>query len=71
MKQIANILSILALFLTFSHNVSATVQARDVIIIDEVTRVLYLYDFQTFMHDGAWYWRTTRNAQLNWPLIFK
>ena len=40
-------------------------------IIDEVTRVLCLYDFQTFMRDGTWYWRTTRNAQLNWPLIFK
>ena len=40
-------------------------------VIDEVTRVLCLYDFQTFMRDGTWYWRTTRNAQLNWPLIFK
>lgn len=40
-------------------------------IIEEVTRVLCLYDFQTFMRDGTWYWRTTRNAQLNWPLIFK
>ena len=40
-------------------------------IIEEVTRVLCLYDFQTFMRDGKWYWRTTRNAQLNWPLIFK
>lgn len=40
-------------------------------IIDEVTRVLCLYDFQTLMRDGTWYWRTTRNAQLNWPLIFK
>ena len=40
-------------------------------IIDEVARVLCLYDFQTFMRDGTWYWRTTRNAQLNWPLIFK
>ena len=40
-------------------------------IIDEVTRVLCLYDFQTFMRDGTWYWRTTRNSQLNWPLIFK
>ena len=40
-------------------------------IIDEVMRVLCLYDFQTLMRDGTWYWRTTRNAQLNWPLIFK
>lgn len=40
-------------------------------IIDEVARVLCLYDFQTLMRDGTWYWRTTRNAQLNWPLIFK
>ena len=40
-------------------------------IIDEVTRILYLYDFQTFMRDGTWYWRTTRNEQMNWPLIFK
>ena len=40
-------------------------------IIDEVARVLCLYDFQTFMRDGTWYWRTTRNAQLTWPLIFK
>ena len=39
-------------------------------IIDEVTRVLCLYDFQTFMRDGKWYWRTTRNAPINWPLIF-
>ena len=40
-------------------------------IIAEVKRVLCLYDFQTFMRDGTWYWRTTRNSQLNWPLIFK
>ena len=40
-------------------------------IIDEVMRVLCLYDFQTLMRDGTWYWRTTRNSQLNWPLIFK
>ena len=40
-------------------------------IIDEVARILYLYDFQTFMRDGTWYWRTTRNEQMNWPLIFK
>ena len=40
-------------------------------IIEEVMRVLCLYDFQTFMRDGTWYWRTTRNSQLNWPLIFK
>ena len=40
-------------------------------VIEEVTRVLCLYDFQTFMRDGTWYWRTTRNAQLNWPLTFK
>ena len=40
-------------------------------IIDEVTRVLCLYDFQTFMRDGTWYWRTTRNAPITWSLIFK
>ena len=40
-------------------------------IIDEVTRVLCLYDFQTFMRDGTWYWRTTRNAPIIWSLIFK
>ena len=40
-------------------------------IIDEVTRVLCLYDFQTFMRDGKWYWRTTRNAPIIWSLIFK
>ena len=40
-------------------------------IIDEVTRILCLYDFQTFMRDRKWYWRTTRNVPINWPLIFK
>ena len=40
-------------------------------IIEEVTRVLCLYDFQTFMRDGTWYWRTTRNAPIIWSLIFK
>ena len=40
MKRIANILSILALLLTFSYNVSATVQAQDVIIIDKVEHKL-------------------------------
>lgn len=36
MKRLAYILSILALLLTFSHNVSATVQTRDIILIDKV-----------------------------------
>lgn len=40
-------------------------------IIDEVTRILCLYDLQTFMRDGTWHWRTTGNEQVNWPLIFK
>ena len=40
-------------------------------VIAEVKRVLKLYDFQTFMRDGSWYWRTTRNTPINWPLIFK
>ena len=40
-------------------------------IIEEITRVLSLYDFQTFMRDGTWYWRTTGYAPINWPLIFK
>ena len=40
-------------------------------ILDEVTRVLCLYDFQTFMRDGTWFWRSTGNEQINWPLIFK
>ena len=40
-------------------------------IIEEVTRVLCLYDFQTFMRDGKWYWRTTRNVPITWSLIFK
>ena len=36
MKRIANILSILVLLLAFSHNMSATRQVRDIIIIDKV-----------------------------------
>jgi len=40
-------------------------------VIAEVKRVLCLYDFQTFMRDGTWYWRTTRNAPVTWSLIFK
>ena len=40
-------------------------------VIAEVKRVLELYDFQTFMRDGSWYWRTTRNTPISWPLIFK
>ena len=34
MKRLTYILSILALLLVFSHNLSATRQARDIIIID-------------------------------------
>ena len=40
-------------------------------IIDEVTRILCLYDWETYMHDGNWYWSNTRNSPINWPLIFK
>ena len=40
-------------------------------VIAEVKRVMGLYDFQTFMRDGSWYWRTTRNTPISWPLIFK
>ena len=36
MKRISCILSILALLVAFSHNVSATRQAQDIIIIDKV-----------------------------------
>ena len=40
-------------------------------IIDEVARVLCLYDWKTYMRDGNWYWSSTRNTPINWPLIFK
>lgn len=40
-------------------------------VIAEVKRVLELYDFQTFMRDGSWYWRTTGNTPISWPLTFK
>ena len=55
MKRIANILSLLALLLTFSYNVSATVQARDVIIIDKVEHKLntnLLYQLDSFTYDA-------------------
>lgn len=40
-------------------------------IIAEVTRVLCLYDWETCMRDGNWYWSNTRNSPITWPLIFK
>ena len=55
MKRIANILSILALLLAFSHNVSATRQARDIIIIDKVEHRLnkvLLYQLDSVTYDA-------------------
>lgn len=53
MKRISHILSILALLLAFSHNVSATRQAQDIIIIDKVEHrlnkvLLYQLDSVTY-----------------------
>ena len=55
MKRIANILSILALLLAFSHNVSATRQFRDIIIIDKVEHRLnkvLLYQLDSVTYDA-------------------
>ena len=53
MKRLINILSLIALLLTFSHNLSATPQARDIIIIDKEeyglnTVLLYQLDSVTY-----------------------
>ena len=54
MKRVACIISLLVLLLTFSHNVSATSQARDIIIIDKVeyrlNKVL-LYQLDSVTYD--------------------
>ena len=54
MKRVAYIISLLVLLLTFSHNVSATSQARDIIIIDKVeyrlNKVL-LYQLDSVTYD--------------------
>ena len=55
MKRISCILSILALLLAFSHNVSATRQARDIIIIDKVEHRLnkvLLYQLDSVTYDA-------------------
>ena len=53
MKRLTHILSLLALLLTLSHNVNATRQARDIIIIDKVEHklnkvLLYQLDSVTY-----------------------
>ena len=40
-------------------------------IIAEVTRVLWQYDWKTYMRCGNWYWSNTRNSPITWSLIFK
>ena len=55
MKHISGILSILAMLLAFSHNVSATRQARDIIIIDKVEHRLnkvLLYQLDSVTYDA-------------------
>lgn len=55
MKRISCILSILALLVAFSHNVSATRQARDIIIIDKVEHRLnkvLLYQLDSVTYDA-------------------
>ena len=55
MKRISHILSILALLLAFSHNVSATSQAQDIIIIDKVEHRLnkvLLYQLDSVTYDA-------------------
>ena len=55
MKRISHILSILALLLAFSHNVSATRQAQDIIIIDNVEHRLnkvLLYQLDSVTYDA-------------------
>ena len=56
MKRLTYILSVLALLLTFSHNVSATRQARDIIIIDKVEHRLnkvLLYQLDSVTYDAV------------------
>lgn len=55
MKRISCILSILALLIAFSHDVSATRQARDIIIIDKVEHRLnkvLLYQLDSVTYDA-------------------
>lgn len=55
MRRISYILSILALLLAFSHNVNATRQARDIIIIDKVEHRLnkvLLYQLDSVTYDA-------------------
>ena len=55
MRRISYILSLLALLLAFSHNVSATRQARDIIIIDKVEHRLNkvpLYQLDSVTYDA-------------------
>ena len=55
MKRIANILSILALLVAFSHNVNATRQVQDIIIIDKVEHRLnkvLLYQLDSVTYDA-------------------
>ena len=55
MKRLTYILSILALLLVFSHNLSATRQARDIIIIDKVEHRLnkvLLYQLDSVIFDA-------------------
>ena len=59
MRRISYILSILALLLAFSHNASATRQARDIIIINKVEHrlnkvPLYQLDFSKSSFSGCW-----------------
>ena len=55
MKRLTYILSILTLLLAFSHNVNATRQARDIIIIDKVEHRLnkvLLYQLDSVTYDA-------------------
>ena len=55
MKRLTHILSILTLLLAFSHNVNATRQARDIIIIDKVEHRLnkvLLYQLDSVTYDA-------------------
>jgi hypothetical protein len=55
MKRLAYILSILGLLFTFSHNVNATRQARDIIIIDKVehrVNKVPLYQLDSVTYDA-------------------
>ena len=55
MRRLAHILSLIALLLIFSHNMSATRQARDIIIIDKVEHKLnkvLLYQLDSVTYDA-------------------